>query len=210
MALEAVLMLLAVGTAVYTINYLAELWGKKNKAPAHLIQANMSHTDIKMALKTQEIIKRNFGGNLTERVMAMDSVERMEAARDFTQSLIREYGLSTQAEFFGDARERSGYYSYEENKIYINVADLLVNDEAVLTERLLEFLDTIIHELRHAVQYEAIHKEGFWDADEAKRLTWAYNMANYIPLKENPSSYAKQPIEEDARTFAAQCLEGVL
>lgn len=210
MALEAVLMFLAAGAAVYTINYLAELWGKKSKAPDHLIQGYMSHTDIKMVLKTQEIIKRNFGGSLTEAVMAMDSVERMEAARNFTEGLIREYGLSTQVEFFGDARERSGYYSYEENKIYINVADLLTNGEDVLTERLLEFFDTIIHELRHAVQYEAIHREGFWDTDESKRLAWAYNMANYITLKENPSSYARQPVEEDARTFAAQCLEGVL
>jgi len=65
-----------------------------------------------------------------------------------------------------------------------------------------EFVDTIVHEGRHAYQDYAVRNPGFV-SDTARVNAWADNMANYLSAEEyGQELYANQPIEADAWQYA--------
>ena len=72
-------------------------------------------------------------------------------------------------------------------------------------------METIVHELRHAVQWKAITENNFWNVDEKTRDLWAENLNfdNYIDPEVDFKGYCEQPVEADARTFSALVMEGV-
>ena len=113
--------------------------------------------------------------------------------------------MTVKVEFYGDDRHQCGFYNSRDNTLNLNVADLL----SKTPERIQEFFDTIIHELRHAVQWKAIREAGYWNVEEERSKAWAKNFANYISASVDPRGYANQLVEVDARTFASGCLEGV-
>lgn len=82
-----------------------------------------------------------------------------------------------------------GYYSPEENKIYLNEHQL--NDGK-------ETADTIAHEARHCWQYERA-------ADPQTEQDYAFkeNIENYVDANVNFEQYCTQLIEVDARDYAA-------
>ena len=200
--------LLATMVAGIVINFFRNLWGSQS-APPRLLEATLSETDEKMCEKTRELIQEVFGENVVESVKAMDSLKRLEKANEFANRLVKAYGLETEVTFYGENRNDCGGYNFRENKIYLNVADLFIRDEEHFAEYLLNFFDTIIHELRHAVQHKAVLQEGFWEVDEDTRLLWADNIAHYHSPKVDIKAYVTQPIEMDARTFAARSMKGV-
>lgn len=61
-------------------------------------------------------------------------------------------------------------------------------------------METILHEGRHAYQYETINKKLPWWAFRAKK--WKKNWEGYIPSSENSVAYNNQSVEQDAQKFA--------
>lgn len=69
-----------------------------------------------------------------------------------------------------------------------------------------EFVDTIIHEGRHAYQYYAIQNPGF-EIDSDKVNQWAVNFEprNYLSPEEfGQEMYMNQPVETDAWNYASR------
>jgi len=78
----------------------------------------------------------------------------------------------------------------------------IIIHEKLLTDVSLRFhgMETILHEGRHAYQYEVINKDLPWFAFRAKR--WRKNWAGYIPSKQSNAAYNNQEVEKDAQKYA--------
>lgn len=61
-------------------------------------------------------------------------------------------------------------------------------------------METILHEGRHAYQFETIQKKLPWYAFRAKR--WQKNWMGYVPSAENSTIYNNQAVERDAQKYA--------
>lgn len=84
--------------------------------------------------------------------------------------------------------------------LYINIK--------LLSDPTLRFhaLETILHEGRHAYQYNIIHnkKIRFF---EFKKKRWKQNYSGYITSAEDKLFYSMQPIERDAQKYAIKQME---
>ena len=192
---------------LYTaVQWLRERWGNRTVAPSTLCTAEMSETDQKMQTETVEIVHEVFGEDINESIQELSASERLEKVELLTEQLKEAYDVDVNVEFFGENRNYCGYYNYKDNTLSLNVADLLSKN----IENVYEFINTVIHELRHAVQWKAIQEEDFWEIDDQRKISWINNFADYITAQIDPKGYALQPVEVDARTFAAGCLKGVI
>jgi hypothetical protein len=93
------------------------------------------------------------------------------------------------------------YGYYDGQRITINAADLNGNQMQVS-----EFVDTIVHEGRHAYQDYAITNPGIV-SDPAVVAAWTENMqpGNYLTAEEyGQEAYLNQPVEADAWSYASQ------
>ena len=67
-----------------------------------------------------------------------------------------------------------------------------------------EIVKTIFHELKHAVQFKAIGKNGnVWGYSMDTLVAWANNYQDYISASWDPEGYMTQPIELDS--FGFEC-----
>lgn len=91
-----------------------------------------------------------------------------------------------------------GYYSESDRSLNINTNVLDSTD----TNTIKVLLNTVIHEFKHAQQYDEI--TGRKDHGYSKELKeqWKENMGNYISPDESDEGYMKQPVELDAWEFA--------
>lgn len=96
-----------------------------------------------------------------------------------------------------------GYYNRGTRKITINTEQLEPQSQYGNDYRV--HLDTILHEGRHAYQHQAVLSEIEHEPPE-QVSEWRDNMApgHYITYERNPRGYYAQPIERDARAFAAE------
>ena len=131
----------------------------------------------------------------------MDERER----KDALNTLAQDAGLAFRTNVFGlrfynGPQSSRGYYN-NDGYLYLN-ADMLSDD----TNRL-DALDTVFHEGRHAFQRAAVNNPNMYSVERLQAETWANNFANYIsPNRVNMRRYFSQPIEVDAREFAASVL----
>lgn len=67
-----------------------------------------------------------------------------------------------------------------------------------------EIVKTIFHELKYAVQFKAIGKDGnVWGYNTETLIAWANNWQDYISGSLDPEGYMTQPIELDS--FGFEC-----
>lgn len=82
---------------------------------------------------------------------------------------------------------------HEQGYLSINAVIMEADPERILM--------TIVHELRHGVQYQSCLKDqDHWGFSNETKATWYYNWNNYID--EPFELYKKQPLEYDANMFA--------
>ena len=201
---------LALELIVTGIGKLIDMWGQRTLPQT--AQAELSETDKQKVEETKKLIRQCFGENVTEWIRRASNRERIELMAEFAERLAKEYGLDIDVDVTVNNINNCGSYDWKEKRAEFNIALLMVDgsnehfDYCVRTT-----LDTIIHELRHAVQHRVIENRGFWNVDEDRRAQWATNMApgNYIRAEVDMRGYASQPIEKDATTFAALAMEGV-
>ncbi|NJL54004.1 GNAT family N-acetyltransferase [bacterium] len=94
-----------------------------------------------------------------------------------------------------------GYY--DGGSITINADHVAGNEMPVQ-----EFVDTIVHEGRHAFQDHAIKTPGV--VEESLANTWQENMDNYLSAEEvGQEAYANQPVEADAWNYASNVTNGL-
>ncbi|MCD7885097.1 MAG: hypothetical protein LUI87_15575 [Lachnospiraceae bacterium] len=196
------------------------LWGiiktwmdgrKKQPEVPRESRSEMSKTDKEKVNETREIIKKHFTEDPAEAIGNMSNIDRVQATSDFVKDLAKAYGLDIDIDVALMDSGMWGFYNFGSKKAVFNVSYLMVDkDNEKFKYIVKEFLDTIVHELRHAVQHRAVEEPGFWDVSDERRAEWAYNMQHYIKAETDIKAYAKQPIENDAASFAAMALEGMV
>lgn len=177
-------------------------------------RAKLSETDMRMVAETQELMRDYFGENIVQTFSDADNIVKMNYLAEFSKKLCGLYGLDDiGVDIVFLEGSLCGYYNYENKKAYFNVRKLVTCEvgSEEFNKEVYELLDTVAHELRHAVQRRAIEEDGFWQVDNERREKWAENLlpGHYIPFTVDARGYFRQPIENDAFTFAAAVMDGV-
>lgn len=213
MILEPLVLAGVFAAAELLINWVGSLidrWGRQEMPET--VQAEMSATDEEKIEATQELIKECFGENVVETLRNTSNKDRISLMAEFAEKLVAEYGLDIEVDVTVNNVQSCGSYNWENKKAVFNIALLAMEgNEEHFEYCVRETLDTIIHELRHAVQHRSIEQGGFWNIDDERRSAWANNMCpgNYIRPEVDMRGYANQPLERDASTFAALVMKGV-
>ena len=179
----------------------------------------LSVQDKEMAERTEEVVIDRFGEDPVATFQAMQPTARANEVEAFARDLIDLYDLDADVEICTLPKGLMGYYSYDQKLLRVDVSGLLFDFTLLPAENRLEAmtfvvketLDTVVHELRHAVQYKAIEVDNdrYWGIDEQRRIEWAANIVDYIEDPTDPRGYFEQPIEKDCFTFADEALKGV-
>ncbi|MBQ8944295.1 MAG: hypothetical protein IJ050_07310 [Clostridia bacterium] len=98
-------------------------------------------------------------------------------------------------EYYSEDDMSYGGYNGKENKLYLN--EKFLDDP-------MEMIDTIVHEIRHAYQFQhALNPETYQD------YLYALNYANYIRPCDDYFGYRSQLVESEAYAFANQVKDKV-
>ncbi len=179
------------------------------------INAELSEADREKIKATQDIANEIFEGNLVDKLKNSSKMERIKLIDEFANRVAQEYGLDDiEIDITVDKVNSCGYYNYQDKKAIFNVLTLTaegVDDNSEEFEYYArDIVDTIVHELRHAVQRKSLSENDFWNIDDERKAQWAENFDNYIRPEINMRGYANQPVEADAVTFAREVMKGVL
>ena len=208
--LSEVIIILGIIAAIDLISDLWSQWGTQ-ELPDH-VQVQMSAEDDKKIKAAQELIHECFGENVVETIKSSSNKERINLMAEFAEKLAEEYDLNIEVDVTVEELKNCGAYNWEKKKAVFNIALLTVDSENEhFGDCVRIVLDTIIHELRHAVQHKCIEEPTYWDIDADMRDMWQNNMlpGNYIRPEVDMRGYALQPIEIDASTFAELVMKGV-
>ena len=96
-----------------------------------------------------------------------------------------------------------GTYDPQNRVIYVNSSQF--DPESKYGKTSETIITTCLHEGRHAYQHQVA--DGIVEHDDpTEAAIWKENLAegNYISFRENPKAYYNQPVEVDARAFAAE------
>lgn len=133
--------------------------------------------------------------------------ERKNILQDYMQDISQALGVQVKKniQFFEKEPVQgiltNGYYNLERNRIYIN--EYVINTYP--PEDSYYLLTTILHELRHVYQNQAMKKPTDFQVDQETLDQWEENVRNYRESQtEGFREYQKQPVEADARVFAGQ------
>ena len=173
------------------------------------VKVDLGETDKEKVKETQELIHEMFGDNLVEKMKSVSNKQRLDMMDEFANELAKRYGLEVDIDIVLDQANACGAYFPGQKKFVFNIITIMDTSVDNFDYYVRTVFETIIHELRHAVQHKALEEPGFWGIDDERRKTWKENMDNYIRPEVDFRGYARQPIEADATTFAGAVLEGV-
>lgn len=155
-----------------------------------------------------------YAGTAGETLAALSPRRRMALIEDFVYGLLDLYGMSAcdvvitdSEQIFAGAEIAScvGKCSFEEGLIYLNSHFLYQEDERILRKCAM----SAVHEVRHMMQWQAVHGKLELYIPESQVETWRRNLSgNYIRSAMDFEAYYNQPVEVDARNFAALVMEG--
>lgn len=196
-------------------DFFAQLWEPRS-GPRELPQslaAEMREYDYRKIEETGQLADECFcrnGESVTESLRGMSNLDRIKAAEEFAVRLSQLYGLDIQVDVEVDDPRACGAYNWREKKVSFNLVELMVpGDSPDFEAHVANFIDTVIHEERHAVQHRALLEPGFWNIPEDVRSRWADNLQHYIKPEVDAWGYRMQPIENDAFTFANLSMQRV-
>jgi hypothetical protein len=179
---------------------------EKEKAINSMISESMNGKEKEMMEETADCINRLFNDAVIDTIKSMSAEERLRASDTLISELCRIYQIQLDSiEYFTSNSGIMGAYCRSENKISLNIQYLLCNNG----EAIREYIDTIVHELRHALQWNILEDKVDWEISEERKKEWAENFINYIPCRKGIKLYFMQPVELDAFAFAAGSMKGV-
>lgn len=155
--------------------------------------------DIKLSENLKQRLSGTHGGQIAEYLKTLSFPDRKEyIEKELLPLIASEMGVSPQ--FLGWYQEGTtlGYYCEKKQGIAINEIYLADDNEFILRF----IVNTIIHECKHAMQWDAVsgrHTHGYSTELIEK---WKLNIQDYIRPHESDEGYLKQPVEWDASSFA--------
>ena len=163
-----------------------------------------SEEEERLILETSQALQTIFLANPGTSLLEEDFESRCEAIEDLSERLIEIYDMENvniivtdDPEIFSDESGLHFGTTVYPGTIYIN-ANILRLDDPVMLEHI---VSTVIHELRHVMQYQIMTLKKTYGVPYQRRSLWRYNITHYISCSEDFEGYRKQAIEEDARNF---------
>lgn len=154
-------------------------------------------------------VEQLFPGGVKKSAENMSPEERVRKIEDLVPLIAQSLGIQNVPEvsfFTSDPEEtedskrfRFGAYIPNENKLEINLDMIASGNPELYAEQ----VSTVLHELTHCKQYEAVrawvNKEQNTSGYSEEYLEILYNnIVNYVRPKENFEAYTKQPLEAEA------------
>lgn len=185
-------------------------WGEETLPPPNvndILTANYKpeECDEKMRVDCQNLLFLYFKEPEDAELYQRINEKMKNLNEDEKKGLLREITLKASSimhvkldsiEFSNDSC--MGCYNYSKNSLMISSAYLNLDSCNV------EVVKTIFHELKHAVQFNAISRDGnIWGYSDKTLITWVNNFQNYINCALDPEGYYHQPIEVDS--FGYEC-----
>lgn len=204
-----------IGLGVY-LTYEGVVWGIDKFRHWHLgkkhrdvlVHIDLTEEDKELIDKCRDVMGQNFPDGIVNRIKDMSPTERSQLFKDLVMELNSVYGIEVSDIAFLTNNEIGpgvyGYFDNSNNSIRFNADLLNTNDPDILHE----MVDTIFHEMRHALQFRAVTDSLCSYGSEEQRQKWALNFVNYIPAYVDFAYYQQQVIEDDARQFAAEVIKG--
>ena len=175
---------------------------------------NLCPKDTQYVEQSRRVLFESFGSEQPiDALLNMGAEERLIAVKKLLEDLKVLYDVpDLQIELYYDKKNYRlcGGYSHTGNIIGINIFYLMTDNRGAIKE----FLDTIFHEFRHAVQWkilQAADENGYkWFNGHDPAVRFASGLvSDYISFNEDPEGYYNQFVEVDAREIALYVLEGV-
>lgn len=161
--------------------------------------------DMELQLRIAHVMDTEYFSKNTWKNASME--ERKNILQDCMNDVSQILGIHVkkEVEFFNaepvNGLLTNGYYDPGQNRIYMN--EYVIN--MYPPEDSYYLMTTIIHELRHAYQSQAMKKPTEFKVDQETIDQWEDNVRNYQDsLTEGFQKYRDQPVETDARVFAGQ------
>ncbi len=140
-----------------------------------------------------------------ERWNSASTEERKRILNDLLKDLNAVYGtkITKEIHFFKEEADSRGvitlgYYSDKRREVSINT-------EILTSENYEDVMNTMVHEMRHAYQHEAVRNPSDFIVSEETAKSWESNFDDYIEYTEeenNFDEYRYQPVEADAHDIA--------
>lgn len=150
-------------------------------------------------------IQKLLGANPVERLNSMDAKSRLAAAEELHMRLCTDFSLDIGLEMGESEGGCAGYYCSGTKVLWVDYRYLLSDRP----EYIAEYLDTVIHEFRHAMQRCFIEDGAYNGVSEDYRERMAVSMHPSVYMRhcENPQLYYNQLCERDARAYAEMVLQ---
>ena len=199
----------AVGQMIHSIQRKVEYLRERLECMLGIYRVDTQHVyspeENRLIEKSSELIRQFFPGPPGSTLLTEDFESRCEVIEDFAHQLIQIYGLENvevivtdDPELFSsDGGVVFGRTRIDQKTVYIN-ANLLRLDNVDVLEHL---VGTVIHELRHIMQFEIMILVNTRGVSYQRRKAWRYTMANYVDAGLDMEAYSTQSIEFDARNF---------
>lgn len=160
---------------------------------------DFENCDIEIIAKSRSILARHFNGRYKE---TLESFKTMEEKKNFVCEVAIELSKVMKVdigkvEFQELDLNTFGYANRVEGQSYVVLNEyLLIADPYLL-------IQTLCHELRHCIQYQAI-SNNVWGYSPQRVAQWLQSLSNYVPcvFSEAYDAYALQIIEIDAQKYA--------
>lgn len=185
--------------------------GNGRVSPYERIEALSCDTEVEITEKDEERgkqavleIQAILGTDPVQRLCEMDAKERVKAARAVHQVLCAAFSIDMGLQMGTSDDGTCGAYRHNDKVMWVDYRYLLSTNP----EHIEEYLDTIFHEFRHAMQFRLIESREYNGAGEDYRMRMARSMHPnaYVNYSESPELYYKQLCERDAREFAARLI----
>lgn len=155
--------------------------------------------DKQLCERLKKTIGNLGGGNLSGFIKSLSFEDRkIYIERVLLPKVAADMGISYNFIGWFQGSRTIGYYSEERRGIALNELFLASDEEYVLNF----IINTVVHECKHAMQWEAIFDRNTHGYSAEQIAVWRRNMNDYITPEECDEGYVKQPVEWDASSFA--------
>lgn len=153
--------------------------------------------DVKLSQDCRDLVSIEFPQGVEKKMLHMSLDERKELFENLVVKAAEVMDVDIPTVKFNDSSTIAG--SYNSSKDVIMISEVFLASDSDLEDS----VNTVFHELKHKIQYEAIKKDGNkWGYSERTIATWYVNTKRYIRPEIDPNGYYYQPLEVDARGFA--------
>ena len=138
----------------------------------------------------------------------IDLEKRKHLVREFVSGLSETMDVTVRKVKFDEMPNRR-YGACEADRPVLHINEKFLRSPSVPAFTLDNLLDTVIHELRHQYQKEAVADPERFCASPAQVEAWRENFkkGNYILATEDYLGYRTQPVEKDAFAFAEEMIQ---